>query len=431
MKTPRVVIIGNGIAGITAALELRRENSAVNITIISDETELFYSRTALMYVYMRDLQFSDTVVNPREFYKKRKIALEFATVTQVDCEARSVRMQTGKELAFDFLLLAPGSKPRLPGITGEHLDGVQGLYSKAHLDSLEEISKQPISRAVIVGGGLIGVELAEMLTRRKIPVTFLVRDTLYFRGVFPEAEAQIVTDEIRQHGVDLRLGTNMATIEGDANGRVCRVTTATGDRIDCNFVGLTIGVEPRLELTQQTPLRTNRGILTDSYLATNVPGIFAAGDAAEVSLPDGQPQVQQLWYTGRMQGKIAGQNLARAINNKTLAAYDPGIFFNSAKFFNIEYQTYGRVPPDASQADSFLWHDAARQKLIRITFDNKSPERTVTGFNILGIRYRHEVCEKWIREKASLAKVAAGLNEANFDPEFYPQFENHIRSQMQ
>ncbi len=431
MKTPRVIIVGNGIAGITAALELRSENASAEITVISDETELFFSRTALMYVYMRDLQFADTVVHPREFYKKRKIHLEFGTVTQIDCDRRVVRMQAGHELAFDLLLLAPGSKPRRPGVAGEHLTGVQGLYSRAHLDNLERLSQKPVSRAVIVGGGLIGVELAEMLTTRRIPVTFLVRDALYFRNVFPAAEAQIVTDEIRRHGIDLRLDTTLATIEGDKIGGVAAVCTQKGENIACSFVGLTIGVEPRLELTEKTPLATARGILTDAHLETNVPGIFAAGDAAEVQLPGGRKQVQQLWYTGRMQGKVAGQNLARRISEKALMAYDPGIFFNSAKFFSIEYQTYGQVSPEASAADSILWHDAAKRKLIRVAFNNISADRSVTGFNVLGVRYRHEVCEKWIREKTPLATVAAALHEANFDPEFYPQFEDQLRSLLQ
>ena len=176
MSTARVVIIGNGIAGITAALELRAESKDAHITVVSDETELFYSRTALMYVYMRELQFADTVVHPRQFYKKRGINLAFTKATAIDCNRRVVETADGAALPFDYLLLAPGSKPRMPGVPGETLDGVQGLYGKQHLETLERNTQKKISRAVIVGGGLIGVELAEMLNKRKIPVTFLVRD---------------------------------------------------------------------------------------------------------------------------------------------------------------------------------------------------------------------------------------------------------------
>jgi NADPH-dependent 2,4-dienoyl-CoA reductase/sulfur reductase-like enzyme len=287
-----------------------------------------------------------------------------------------------------------------------------------------------MQRAVVVGGGLIGVELAEMLVSRKIPVTFLVRDDLYFRGVLPAAEAELVTDEILRHGVDLRLKAELASITGNAEGRVTAVVTDKNEHIDCNLVGLTIGVEPRIELAAGTPLKTSRGFLSDTFLETSVPGIFAAGDAAEVTLPDRQVKVQQLWYTGRMQGRIAGQNLARKISGQPLVAYNPGIFFNSAKFFSLEYQTYGIVPPGASEKDSVLWQNKEKQKLIRIAFDAATPERRVTGFNVLGIRYRHEVCEKWISEKTPLKSVADSLSDANFDPEFYPQFENEIKRQI-
>ncbi len=430
MKKARVVIIGNGIAGITAALTLRSENNEASILVISDETELFYSRTALMYVYMRELQFADTVVHAKEFYKKKRIDLEFATVKKLDCENRRVETTAGKDHAFDYLLIAPGSRPRMPGIAGETLTGVQGLYSRQHLEELELRTGSAVGRAVVVGGGLIGVELAEMLTKRRIPVTFLIRDKSYFRSILPEEESQLVTAEILRHGIDLRPETGLKSIEGNAAGQVSAVTTDKGESIACDLLGLTIGVQPRIELAAGTPLKTARGFTTDTCLQTNVPGIFAAGDAAEVMLPGNQAKVQQLWYTGRMQGRTAGQNLARAIAGSPLVPYDPGIFFNSAKFFSLEYQTYGIVPPEASPNNSVLWQDASQQKLIRISFDAQNPDRPVTGFNVLGIRYRHEVCEKWIREKIPVKQVAASLSEANFDPEFYPQFEKEIKRQI-
>jgi NADPH-dependent 2,4-dienoyl-CoA reductase/sulfur reductase-like enzyme len=422
---PEVVIIGNGITGITAALALRRENKAAKITVISEETELFYSRTALMYVYMRQLTFKDTVVHPQEFYKKNNINLQFAKIERIDCGQKQLQLD-GSTIRYDYLLLAPGSRPRLPGLAGENLSGVQGLYSKQDLERLETVSAAGISNAVIVGGGLIGVELAEMLDTRSIPVTFLVRDDLYFGSVLPKEEAAMITGEIQSHGINLRLATGLKTISG-ADGKITGITTSQGENIACSFLGMTIGVEPRLELTAGTPIKTARGILTDAYLQTGTPGVFAAGDAAEVALPEGNRKVQQLWYTGRMQGEIAGYNLAQALAGGALKAYDPGIYFNSAKFFTLEYQTYGIVPATNSNADSILWQNTEAKKLIRVAFTMEAGMRIVTGFNVLGVRYRHQVCEAWIREKAPLEKVLSELDRANFDPEFYRHFENNLR----
>lgn len=420
----KVVILGNGIAGISAALRLRQLSPEAEITLISDETELFYSRTALMYVYMRQLQFADTIVHPAGFYRKQRIDLRQDTITDLDLRAQQLHGQEAT-YRYDYLLLATGSRPRLPGLAGEQLPGVQGLYSKGDLERLETYTKKAISRAVIAGGGLIGVELAEMLSSRKIPVTMLVREPLYFSHILPRAEAEMVTREVGQH-VDLRLGATLTAIRG--SGVVEVIVTSSGEEIPCSLLGLTIGVEPRNEIARSAGLTVQRGIVTDTFLRTSDARVFAAGDAAQVKLPGGETKVQQIWYTGRLQGELAGVNLAAAIHGKAPTAYDPGIYFNSARFFTLDYQTYGTVPPTAGETDSLLWQNAAENRLLRISYDATKPERPVTGFNALGVRLLHPVCENWIREKTPLKSVAENFDRAVFDPEFSNRYTKQLRS---
>jgi NAD(P)H-nitrite reductase large subunit len=419
----KVVIVGNGIAGTTAALRLRELAPQAEITLISEETPLFYSRTALMYVYMRQLQFADTVVHPAEFYRRQRIRLIQELITSLDLKSRKLSSESDT-YEYDYLLLAPGSRPRLPGLEGETLPGVQGLYSKMDLDRLEEQTKRPISRAVIAGGGLIGVELAEMLASRKIPVTMLVREPQYFSHILPAAEAAMVTDEVSQH-IDLRLATTLSEIRGDTAVR--SVITSAGEEIPCALLGLTIGVEPRTELARSAGLAVKRGILTDQYLRTSDERVYAAGDAAEWTLPGGESKVQQIWYTGRLQGEVAGTNLAAAITGKTPTAYDPGIYFNSARFFSLDYQTYGVVPATAGATDSLLWQNRSEHRLLRISYDATRPERPVTGFNALGVRLLHRVCEEWIRNKAPLESVVRDFDRAAFDPEFSTRYTKELR----
>ncbi len=420
----KVVIVGNGIAGTTAALRLRQLSAEAEITLISEETPLFYSRTALMYVFMRQLKFEDTVVHPADFYRRQRIHLVHDLITSLD---RNSRRLTGKSssLSYDYLLLAPGSRPRLPGLAGENLPGVQGLYARADLDLLEKQTEKPVSRAVVAGGGLIGVELAEMLRSRRIPVTMLVREPLYFSHILPREEAEMVTNEVAKH-VDLRLGTTLSAIRGDAAVRT--VVTSRGDEFPCDLLGLTIGVEPRTELARAAGLSVKRGIVTDKYLRTADERIYAAGDAAEVPLPGGETKVQQIWYTGRLQGELAGNNLAAAITGKAPTAYDPGIYFNSARFFSLDYQTYGLVPASADKDSSLLWQDATQRKLLRISFDADAPERFVTGFNAFGVRLLHTVCEAWIRDKTPLESVVQEFERAVFDPEFSKSYATELRS---
>jgi NADPH-dependent 2,4-dienoyl-CoA reductase/sulfur reductase-like enzyme len=419
----KVVIVGNGIAGTTAALRLRQLSPQAEITLISEETPLFYSRTALMYVYMRQLQFADTVVHPAEFYRKQRIILKQDLITSLDRQSRQLAGESGT-YGYDYLLLAPGSRPRLPGLVGETLHGVQGLYSKADLDRLEAQTKNPVSHAVIAGGGLIGVELAEMLASRKIPVTMLVREPQYFSHILPAAEAAMVTDEVSRH-IDLRLATTLSEIRGDRAVR--SVITSAGEEIPCALLGLTIGVEPRTELARSAGLAVKRGIVTDEFLRTADERVYAAGDAAELTLPGGESKVQQIWYTGRLQGEVAGVNLAAAITGKTPTAYDPGIYFNSARFFSIDYQTYGVVPATAGATDSLLWQNSTEHRLLRISYDPTRPERPVTGFNALGVRLLHPVCEDWIRNKAPLEWVVQNFDRAVFDPEFSTRYTKELR----
>src|SRR5882762_3667308 len=169
-----IVIIGNGIAGITTARNVRKLSDH-EITVISSESKHFFSRTALMYVYMGHMKYEH--IKPYEdwFWEKNRINLVFDHVENIVFENKECWLSSGKNISYDKLVIASGSKPNTIGINFSKIKGAQGLYSLQDLQLLEENSKN-IKRAVIVGGGLIGVEMAEMLHTRNIPVTFLVME---------------------------------------------------------------------------------------------------------------------------------------------------------------------------------------------------------------------------------------------------------------
>lgn len=172
-----IVIIGNGIAGITAARHIRKRSDH-HITVISSETEHFFSRTALMYIYMGHMNFENTKPYEDWFWKKNRIELLKAHVEHVKTTDKTITLSTGATLGYDILIIATGSKSNKFGWSGQDLKGVQGLYSFQDLEEMEANTKD-VKRAVIVGGGLIGVEMAEMLLSRKIEVTFLVRENSF------------------------------------------------------------------------------------------------------------------------------------------------------------------------------------------------------------------------------------------------------------
>lgn len=181
-----LVIIGNGITGTTVARYVRKVKDW-DITIISSETKYFFSRTALMYIYMGHMKYEHTKPYEDHFWDKNDLNLVYDHVTDINSDARELELRDGDAISYDKLVIATGSKPNKFGWEGQNLEGVQGLYSYQDLQRMEKNTKD-IDRAVIVGGGLIGIEVAEMLHTRDIPTTFLVRETNYWDNALPTDE---------------------------------------------------------------------------------------------------------------------------------------------------------------------------------------------------------------------------------------------------
>lgn len=247
-------------------------------------------------------------------------------------------------------------------------------------------------------------------------------ESSFWNNILPPEESSMINRHILEHQVDLRLETELAEIIADDQGRVNKVRTKQGEEIHCQFVGLTAGVSPNIDFLKSSYINTDRGILINEYFETNIQDVYAVGDCAQFRHPlSGRKPIEQVWYTGRMHGETLAQTIC---NKKT--AYDPGIWFNSAKFFDIEYQVYGdiRNKLPENQASLFWAHENGKHS-IRIAYDKSSTK--VLGFNLMGIRYRHEVCEQWIKNGALLRDVIKNLKKANFDPEFSKAYDVEMR----
>lgn len=416
-----IVIIGNGISGVTAARHIRK-HSDDNITIISAETEHFFSRTALMYIYMGHMKYENTKPYEDHFWKKNRIDLVYDYVEKIDFSSKKLQLKQSNELEYDVLVLAVGSKSNKFGWPGQDLEAVQGLYSYQDLEGMEKYSPTT-KHAVIVGGGLIGIEMGEMFHTRNIEVTFVVRESSFWNNVLPPEESDMINRHIRKHGFNLMLESEITEIIDDGKGRAKGVKLKDGGELEAQFVGLTVGVSPNIDFLKNTELETNKGIKVNEYFETNQSDVYAIGDCAEfheAPAEDRRP-IEQVWYTGRMHGETLAQTIC---GNKT--AYQPGVWFNSAKFLDIEYQTYGQVTnqPDEEMEEHFYWEHEKGEKSIRLVFHKK--DKTLKGVNLMGIRYRHEVCDKMIRDKWSMKKVFQNLKEANFDPEFFKRYEDEL-----
>ncbi|GAB4000808.1 FAD-dependent oxidoreductase [Spirosoma daeguense] len=420
-----LIIIGNGIAGITTARHVRQQDSTVRITVISAESEHFYSRTALMYIYMGHMTYAHTKPYEDWFWTKNRIDLLRGYVEQVETSTKRIRLADGQWLEYDMLVLATGSASTTfdwPGLTSS---GVQGLYGLPDLDRMEQFTKD-IDRAVVVGGGLIGVELAEMLRSRHIDVTILARDPHYWSSTLPTEEGKLVGRHLLRHGVDLRLETELNEILADPSGRVRAVATKAGEEIPCQFVGLGVGVTPNVAFLKNSGIELGKGVLVNEYFETNVADVYAIGDCNEFRQPitgtDGalRKPIEQIWYTGRMHGETLARTLC---GSRT--SYRPGVFFNSAKFFNIEYQTYGTMNAQLTDNEqTYYWENPAGEQCLRINY--RKTDQSVVGIHAFGLRLRHSICECWIQQRTPFEEVLSQFRQADFNPEFSDAYTDRL-----
>ena len=443
----KVVIIGNGVAGIEAALAVRERQPSWDITLVSEESDHFISRTAFMWVVTGQLSHRCIEPHERDLYDRHRFRRVRARATGIDRERREVQLGGDHApLPYDRLLIACGSKPRPGPWPGSDAAGVGTFVTLQDCEWLEaelhggpshagrppnaeahrpssvpsspywpraaaNAGRRPQSAAVI-GGGLIGIEAVEVLAAAKVPVRFFIRDDWFWPLALEPREATWIAARMRAHGVDVRLGEEVQSIGGGE--RVRSVTTDRGT-VDADLVVVAIGVVPNTDWLEGSGLELQergRAVVVDEGLRTSDEAIFAAGDCAAVRWFDGSRRPQQLWYTARDQGRAAAEGLLGGT-----ARYERGHWYNSAKLMDIEYTTVGLVNMNVEQERNFFHEErGAVRSTTRIVLSGGR----VVGFNLLGRRWDHTVLIRFIEEGRDLDSVLAHLDEAAFDTEFVP-----------
>jgi len=411
------VIVGNGVAGIQAAFQIRQrfDPDRARITVISDESDYFFSRTALMYTYMNKMKRPDLEPYERDVYERQSIELVRDRVIDIDADDQRVRLHEDGRLPYDKLLLAVGAEPRMLPFEGlDRVDeGVVNFVSMQDLDACERLTWST-DRAVVVGGGLIGIELVECLDFHGVDVTFLVREPYFWPIGLHREEGEMITEHIRDHGIDLRHNEELAEIVPDEEtGRVAAVRSDSGEEYPCQMLGIAIGVVSHCEWLEDvaTPPETGRGILVDRSFETSLPNIWAAGDCCEIVTDEGEDNIlEHLWYAAKRHGRLAGRSMIGDDIH-----YDPPVFYNSAKFLDIEYTTVGEVTT-ASEGTPSVYRKMPDEPISqRIVYDDCDE---VIGFNMLGSRWDHRPLIQWIEQRRSVDWVLDHLEGAQFDVEF-------------
>lgn len=346
MERIKYLIIGNSAGGIGAAETIREVDRVGAVAIISDEPYTVYSRPLISEYLASRCPLEKMLFRPADFYEKNRIqAILGQKVVQLDTSEHVVKLENGRTVAWEKLLLATGGLPIVPQIKGiDH----NGVFTFSTLDDAKAIDRylgRRVQRAIVIGGGLIGVSVTEALVRRGIKVTILEMKERVLNTILDEETSVLVEERLKQADIGVITGHTVRDIGSYLGDSVTGVTTDDGVPIPCELVIVAIGVQPRTELVAGTGIRINRGIVVDRRMATSSVDVYACGDVAEAyDFIYGENRLTPIWPNAYMGGRIAGFNMAGVPTE-----YSGGTAMNSLKYFGLAIVSAGRVtPPDNS-----------------------------------------------------------------------------------
>lgn len=358
----RYVIVGNGVAGTTAAETLRKLEPHSRITLITAEAYPLYNRVSLPH-YLKGTVSEDKVfMRSVEQHRERGIDLRLETrVVSVQLDERTVYTDHGEEIPFDKLLIATGGRPRRLPAPGADADGV--FYFQTLDDARRMVERFATARrAVVVGGSFIAYELTEGFRRRGLEVTWLIRGPRWLRRILDEDGGRLVDRLAQDHHVEILYGEEVAQVHA-SHGVVKAVTTTGGKTIEADMVGCGLGLEYNTELLQGIDLPVRHGVVTDEYLQTGHPDVFAAGDVAEFfDVFIGRHNQMGTWNNALMHGRVAGANMAGARRPyREVPVYSSGLF-------DSKITAIGATPENHPEVEAISHVDWSQRQYQRLFF---------------------------------------------------------------
>ena len=364
VEKTKYLIIGNSAGGIGAVEAIREVDGKGAITIISDEPYYAYSRPLISDYLASHYPLEKMLYRQPEFYENNNIrTLLGEKVVSVDYKKHSVALESGRTVAWEKLLLATGGTPIFPAMEGNDLKGVFTFNrlddAKAIDGYLEGLGSRV--RAVVIGGGLIGVSITEALVKRDVRVTIVEMKDRILNTILDEEASAMEADALAAAGVVMITDHTAGRINGFASGEVRGVTLDDGKLLPCELVIVAIGVQPRLDAVSGSGIEINRGIVVDRTMASSVPGVYASGDVSEAyDFVYGINRPTPIWPNAYNGGRIAGLNMAGV-----LTEYDGGTAMNALKYFGVNILSAGMVtPPDASYESFSQRHDDVYKRVI-------------------------------------------------------------------
>jgi len=346
------VVVGNGIAGITAAETLRAEDTLADIAVIADNPLPVYNRPLLKDFLAGSISEEKLWMRPRSFYRDHQIHYFMERVVDIEVDQHCVHLQSGQQVGYHRLLLATGARARNLSRPGANLAGVTTLRTVADYQRVLNYLGY-VRRVVVTGGGPLALESVEALHQRGFQVSHLLRHSSLWSEVLDKTASDLVLQQEWRDGVDVRIEEDIAEIVGK-NGHVTGVMTTKGALIPCEMVVVAIGIEPELDYIQESGISIGQGVKVDGSMRTNAPDIYAAGDIAEVtSAESGQTHIFGQWYPALQQGRAAAYSMLDILDTSRLAHPETGsgAYVNAVttmSLYRIDFAAVGstKMPPD-------------------------------------------------------------------------------------
>ena len=410
----RHIIVGDGATGTTAAYYIRKADKSASITIVSDDPNPAYYRAALTNYLLGELQEAQLFAVPPDFYIENSIDRILARVSSVDSKNNRITLADDRQIEYDQLLIASGSRPNAPTFPGADLSGVMTMRTLQDVRTVVDgIRAGRVKHAVVVGGGPLGIEWVQGLMHYKVHVTYLLRGDVFFDRALDKTASDLVISRLRAEGVDVRTNEEIDKAIAGINGRLRAVRLKnSGQTIDCQLAGTAIGIRPNIEFLQDSGIEiakdekrgTLLGVTVDKNMRTNVPNVYAGGDVINRTLG--------LWEPARLQGRVAGRNMVGGEES-----YEAGEHYFATRLYDLDFASVGSItekPGDKVLIDfpRGSGRIAYRKLVIR---ENRLVGALMLGQRKENVRKYGLFYKQLIERKLDIAAVADRLLDSSFD----------------
>jgi len=430
----RYVIVGNSVAAIAAIEALRNRDKTGLVTVISDEPYFVYSRPLISYLLAGKVDEERMLYRKKNFYEENSVGTKLGqTAIKLDTGKRIVELENKEVVPYDKLLIATGGVPIVPEVEGKDSKGVFTFTKWDDVNNIKEfIERNSVKRAIVIGGGLIGLKATEALVELGMEVTVVELADRMLSVTFDKRASQIVEENLRERGIETIFNNTVVQIEAEDSfnkgslgkeRKVSGVVLRDKRKLASDLVIFAIGVRPNVTLVKDTPVKVKRGVLVNEHMQTCVDNVYAAGDVAEAfDLVMGIARPIPIWPNAYRQGSVAGCNMAG-----DLKEYQGGLAMNSVEICGISTISAGQTDPDEEGYQVLQEYNRERREYKKIVLK----EDFIVGAIFIGSIERAGIITALIKERTKVSNFKDYLMREDFGLIYLPSdYRKHMVSGM-